>query len=494
MGKGQHGSTQVPLLEQRDDTSSSSYPEELRRRPYAFGGIIDDYSRRMPQYLSDITDSFTPKTVSAAVFMFLATFASTVALGVVISRNTACPASSHDLVSGSNATLAPCRGSYLGVTELLMMNSLAGMLHSLAGCQPLLVLRPTGPITAFLTLLFNVSQSMDLDFLPFLGWCGVFVGLYMVVVAAFELSRFINLLTRFTHDIFAFFVCSIYVVDGVVGIMGRVDTAWKKILPYDDHSISEAMFALILTGILIAVALYLHSMRSSSLFNRRFNSFLVDYALIIALVLVILVSLIPDRQVYVETVAIPDAVGFALRPSLSLLTGVDINGTVLYADRAWLTPLGGDQKTIFAAAIAALPIVLFFFFDQNVSSLLCQKQSMGLRKGSYFHSSFFCKFASEARDNLNRAIRRETHKNLLARTRRFAPPRARWAGMGVFDLVAPAFGLPFVTGSLPHSPQLVAALTADSDGDDDARNGDDLELKDGKVGRKVYENRIAPFV
>ena len=28
------------------------------------------------------------------------------------------------------------------------MNSLAGVAHSLPGCQPLLVLRPTGPITA----------------------------------------------------------------------------------------------------------------------------------------------------------------------------------------------------------------------------------------------------------------------------------------------------------------------------------------------------------
>lgn len=43
----------------------------------------------------------------------------------------------------------------------------------------------------------------------------------MLLVASFEVSRFIGLLTRFLHEIFAFFVCSIYIVDGVQGMTGR---------------------------------------------------------------------------------------------------------------------------------------------------------------------------------------------------------------------------------------------------------------------------------
>lgn len=59
--------------------------------------------------------------------------------------------------------------------------------------------------------------------------------------------------------------------------------------------------------------------------------------------------------------------------------------------------------------------------DQNISSLLCQLRSYNLRHGHYFHASFL------------------------------------W--MGVFNVLGPLFGLPFVTGSLPHSPQFVRALT-----------------------------------
>ena len=42
-----------------------------------------------------------------------------------------------------------------------------------------------------------------------------------------------------------------------------------------------------------------------------------------------------------------------------------------------------------AAAISALPIVGFFYFDQNLSSLLTQQPYMYLRFGSFYHSSFF---------------------------------------------------------------------------------------------------------
>ena len=47
------------------------------------------------------------------------------------------------------------------------------------------------------------------------------VGALMTLCAATELSRHIRRITPFTHDIFACFVCSIYVVDGVRGVFGR---------------------------------------------------------------------------------------------------------------------------------------------------------------------------------------------------------------------------------------------------------------------------------
>jgi hypothetical protein len=52
--------------------------------------------------------------------------------------------------------------------------------------------------------------------------------------------------------------------------------------------------------------------------------------------------------------------------------------------------------------------------------------------------------------------------------------------MGIFNAVGPLFGLPFVTGSLPHSPQFVRALSFAP-----ARPG---------AAPVVAENRVAPLL
>jgi|EP01046_Picozoa_sp_COSAG06_P040079 hypothetical protein len=152
-----------------------------------FGGVIDDYRRRLPQYGKDITQGITPKTLSSALFMFFATFFSTASLGALIQKAT---------------------NKRIGLEEYLLMNAIAGMTHALFGCQaslngvldfisacvrpaalffprdlfrlteqsavcagsqPLLVLRPTGPITAICTLLSVYADKFELDFNQYLG-------------------------------------------------------------------------------------------------------------------------------------------------------------------------------------------------------------------------------------------------------------------------------------------------------------------------------------
>ena len=119
-----HGCTddQEPLL-QRDSLLNA---EGLGRIGCVCGGIMDDYKRRLPHYASDISMGWTRKTISSALFMFFATFASTVALGVVIKRNTKCDSD----MAAAGFCADEDGSSYLGVTEYLAMNSVAGMLHA----------------------------------------------------------------------------------------------------------------------------------------------------------------------------------------------------------------------------------------------------------------------------------------------------------------------------------------------------------------------------
>ena len=71
---------------------------------------------------------------------------------------------------------------------------------------------------------------LDLDFWNYFAATGCCVGLLMSLVAAFELSRHIARVTPFTHDVFACFVCSIYLHDGVFGVSrnGKAEAASGK--------------------------------------------------------------------------------------------------------------------------------------------------------------------------------------------------------------------------------------------------------------------------
>ena len=91
--------------------------------------------------------------------------------------------------------------------------------------------------------------------------------------------------------------------------------------------------------------------------------------------------------------------------------------------RDWFQGFGDEHlyTAMGVSAIAAIPIVALFYIDHLFSCILGQKPELGLTKGEYYHSSMLI--------------------------------------TGLCNLILPSFGMPFVTASLPHSPQFTKALT-----------------------------------
>ena len=183
------GELEKPRRCMDEESLGRDVPDEegFRRHDSCCGGVAEEVRRRYRFCGADYYTAFRrwPKALSATLFMFFATFFSTVALGALVARQT---------------------NHRIGLSEYLLMNSLAGMAHALLGTQPLLVLRPTGPITAILQKLSGLSDSFGLDFYCYLAATGVCVCGLMALVASTEFSRHIRRLTPFTHDIFACFV------------------------------------------------------------------------------------------------------------------------------------------------------------------------------------------------------------------------------------------------------------------------------------------------
>ena len=126
---------------------------------------------------------------------------------------------------------------------------------------------------------------------------------------AFEVSRLIAKLTRFTHDIFAFFVCSIYIYDGVTSVTQRfadIDTHHSGV-SQDEREFGKAVFATIIAVGTFTIALWLNGARHWKAFNREIRNFLADYAVTIAVFLMSAFSFsfdnLPHLVTYVEVPA-----------------------------------------------------------------------------------------------------------------------------------------------------------------------------------------------
>ena len=321
----------------------------------------------------------------------------------------------------------------MGVVEYLLAQGITGIIFALVSGQPLIILRPTGPITLFITSLHLMSGSLGLDFLQLHAWVGIWVGVIMVLVAVTDLCSLVRFCGRFTQDIFGAFVSVIF-ISIAVGNIGEAFGESPVIRGYD-----QCLLRLILAVLTFYVALSLAAMDKSSYLTLMLRQRLSELA--VPLSIAILAAsrwLLPD--VPAEMLGLPSTIQFTRGANASLLVpllGVGPSGGP--PAPAWL-PLVGLGFGAFLS--------LLFFVDHNVTSLLTQASDHYLQKGNAYHYNFLI--------------------------------------VGIFNIVMPLFGCPFVTGSLPHSPQFVQALAIK----EHVSNGRENTFR----VLAVIENRVAPLL
>jgi len=450
--------------------------EGLHRMGCMFEGVVDDYQRRMPFYKSDFSDAWTSKakTISSSFYMFFISAYITITLGINAEDHTRCPRVNDAGGICIKDCWADCEvgTSYLGLTEFLLCTSMTGMMHSMFGCQPLCLLRPPGVIVAFSMLAFKISKDMETEFLHIMAWTGMGVGVFMVIIAAFEISRYIKVMSRYLHEIFSFFVCSLYVVDGIAGVNDRFYQAEEGKGADEYKSLGAAYFMVIMAVFVCVGAMLLYDIKRTTLGRYGMRASLAnairDNSLTIAVMMTIFISYLPQMQggnhdTYVERVHVNEGVG-----------GIEAFPTIRNADRSrrnWFIDwYNADADAILIGVLFSIPITIFFYFDQNFGSLLAQTREMNLRKGSYYHSTML------------------------------------W--MGMFNIIVPMFGMPMVIGAIPDSNQMINSLREDPEnvlrnqGDPTQLTASSFDYKaDDETGDScephnlpVFENRVAPTI
>eukprot|EP01135_Chromosphaera_perkinsii_P003546 Nk52_evm4s248 gene=Nk52_evmTU4s248 len=308
------------------------------------GGLREDFSRRIQVYRSDFTDGLNEwssivKYIVSTVYVFLACFIPALAFGALWNSNT---------------------NGAIGVTEIVLSEAFCGIVFSLLGGQPLMVLRSSGPIAIFGAVVYNWSETLKVEFLPFYSWVGIWSAVLMIILSVTDASTFILKIGTFTEEAFALLISGIF-----------IETAIEhEVHAYEHDEKADFLLSLLLFIGTYAIAIQLLNFKRSLYLRPSVRTFLSDFGPTIAIIAMVGFSQIMS-DVHQETLKseLPQEFGF-----------------ITTSGRAWVVDVFSlDIAYIFVALLPAIPLTMIFYLDQNVSMLLISRPRNLLKKGPAFH-------------------------------------------------------------------------------------------------------------
>ncbi|KAL3989201.1 hypothetical protein ACER0C_013519 [Sarotherodon galilaeus] len=361
-------------IQQDKDSLVPSKPgdEPLRRSGRLFGGLIKDVMRRYPQYLSDIRDAVNPQCMAAIIFIYFAALSPAITFGGLLGEKTE---------------------GLIGVSELIVATALQGIVFSVLGAQPLLVIGFSGPLLVFEEAFYTFCKVNGIEYLTGRAWIGLWLVLIVVLTVAFEGSILVRFVSRFTQEIFSFLISLIFIYE----------TFAKLVKIFQEHPLhncyhgnntespshcnytmatrnpgkvvgepNTALLSLVLMAGTYFIAFYLRKFKNSSFFPGRLRRIIGDFGVPIAILIMVLVDY-SVQDTYTQKLNVPS--GFSVSSP---------------EKRGWVISLLGSDGQFPAWMMGAsiLPAILVFiliFMESQITALIVSKKERMLVKGTGFH-------------------------------------------------------------------------------------------------------------
>jgi len=307
----------------------------------AFGkGLSSDFKRKWPHFKSDFTQGFNIKSLASTFFLFFACLAPAIAFGGLLGTAT---------------------GGMMGTMETVGATAIGGIIYALMSGQPLTIIGTTGPLLAFLKVLFDACAAKNLPFLPIYAWVGLWSSLFLYLSAFFSTSNVVEYFSRFTDDIFSSLISVIFIVEATKDLLGNFK---NPLIPG-----VQATVSLIVAFLTFATAKILSQLRKTTLLNRTVRDKVSDFA---------------------PTLGVLSGCAFANYAiqryglSLSMLKVPLVLGTT--SGRPWLIDIFAvDVKTRLLCIFPAFMATILLFMDQNITVRLMMAKEHKLKKGSGLH-------------------------------------------------------------------------------------------------------------
>lgn len=312
-------------------------------------GVFDDIRYRlMKYYISDIKDGFTYRTIPSTVYIFFVNLLPAIAFA-------------QDMFDHTN-------NSY-GVNEVLLASAMGGIVFGLFAGSPLCIVGVTGPISIFNYTVYEIINPKGIPYFQFMCWICLWSMLFHFILAFTNSVNFMRYVTKFSCDVFGFFINIVYIQKGIQILTHQfalTDVA---------GGFASIMLALIMA--LFGIGAQMFGTKSHFL-SHRIRTFMKDYST--PLCVVFFTGFIHFGG-YLNNVQFPKLpITKAFRPTDTLNRKSD------WFIRFWEDITVGQ---VFLAVPFAILLTALFYYDHNISSLICQSSEFPLKKPASFHYDFF---------------------------------------------------------------------------------------------------------
>jgi hypothetical protein len=332
-----------------------------------FSGIGLDLAGRLPLYKSDWTlanSEEAKKILAATLFAYFTSVLPAVIFGDTLRKST--------------------NGVY-GLTEVLVSTGGIGILYSVFAGQGLVIVGVTGPVVFFQITVWTLADAMGAPFLQLNAWVNIWCGIMHIFVAAGGWTTLVQRVTAFSGEIFGFFISIAYIY---LGARNLVDLFPPNMTTRDGSNDTSLRLASAFASIILAALMYMgamtcHRAKQWRSLNDIGRWLMQSYGLVLTLVVCTALSYLPifyNPHIGIVRLPVPDS-GSAFVPSETVgrkgwpvdLMGGDGDGNTM---EAWM---------VFVAILPAVMLLILFFFDHNVSSIMAQDPKFNLRKSSAFN-------------------------------------------------------------------------------------------------------------
>ncbi|KAK4983836.1 hypothetical protein LTR50_006963 [Elasticomyces elasticus] len=325
-------------------------------------------------------------------------------------------------------------GQNWGTIEVVLSIGLSGVIFALFSIQPLTILGVTGPFSVLAENIYSLCiHSFKIPFLPFMAWSLIHAGWMHYILAIVNAHDWtMRYVTNFSGEIFSLLNSIIYFHKAVQELQRAHDAL-------DFASFLYAVIGAIGTFIL---ALFLASAEGwKPLFHRYIRMGLMEYAAAISIIVFIGIPYCGELAMLNKDTL---QISTSFRPS-----SPDRN---VFFVKFWELPI----EWIFAAIIPGAIITVLFFFDHEISSIICTIDRYGTKKPGGFA--------------LDIAI------------------------LGTTTALCGILGIPPSNGLLPQAPLHSESLLHDENESVQVIGADGQERTERRVVRRVHEQRWSAFL